>query len=412
MYRLYYLGWNMLSDDGEKHLVTGIRVCYAESADGIHWRKPQIGLYDVNGSKCNNVVLDKSVHPGSIDNFMVFKDENPACPASERYKGVGSAKWKQLGYWTSADGIRFAFPGVFPFEGFFDSLNVVFWDKLAKRYRCYFRGFHSVEGEEKPTVRDIRYVESADFKTWSEPSLLEFDDGEDPPLYTNNIEPYFRAPDTYIGFPTRYIERKAWNGSFDELCGKEKRLKRMKAHPRYGLTITDCAFISSHDGRRFHRFPEAFMRPEPENGLNWVYGDCYPSRGFCVTPSPVPGAPDELSGYLFTNHWMSQPAELQRYTIRLDGFASLHADGHERVAVTRPFAYDGTELHINFETSARGYIIIALVTEDGKRIESCETFGNTVDRRVVFDSPLPMAGTPVTMEIRLLDADLYSFQFR
>ncbi|MBP5640581.1 MAG: hypothetical protein J6X55_13940 [Victivallales bacterium] len=411
-YRHYYLGWNMLSEDGEKHYTTGVRVCYAESPDGIHWTKPNLGLLEINGSKNNNLILDKTLHPGTIDNFMVFRDDNPACPDQERYKGIGSVRWKTLGYWTSPDGIHFNFASEFPFNGWFDSLNVIFWDNEAKLYRCYFRGFHAKPGEDKPTVRDISYTESTDFKNWTEPTQLEFDDGEDIPLYTNNVAPYFRAPDTYIGFPTRYIERPAWNGTFDELCGREKRLKRMKDQPRYGLTITDCAFIASQDGVHFHRFQDAFMRPESENGLNWVYGDCYPSRGFCVTPAATPGAPDELSMYLFTHHWMSLPSEIQRYTIRMDGFASLHADGRELTAVTKPFTYDGTELRINFETSARGYLFIAIVTEDGRRIESCETFGNAIDRKVVFNEPLPPAGTTVTMEIRLLDADVYSFQFK
>ena len=31
--------------------------CYAESPDGIHWVKPNLGLYEVMGSRENNVVL-------------------------------------------------------------------------------------------------------------------------------------------------------------------------------------------------------------------------------------------------------------------------------------------------------------------------------------------------------------------
>ena len=31
--------------------------CYAESTDGIHWEKPDLGLYEVMGTKKNNVVL-------------------------------------------------------------------------------------------------------------------------------------------------------------------------------------------------------------------------------------------------------------------------------------------------------------------------------------------------------------------
>ena len=30
-------------------------ICYAQSADGIHWEKPPLGIYDVNGSRDNNI---------------------------------------------------------------------------------------------------------------------------------------------------------------------------------------------------------------------------------------------------------------------------------------------------------------------------------------------------------------------
>ena len=35
----------------------------------------------------------------------------------------------------------------------------------------------------------------------------------------------------------------------------------MKFHPRYGTVITDGLFMTSRDGRTFHRWDEAFIRP-------------------------------------------------------------------------------------------------------------------------------------------------------
>ena len=31
-------------------------LCYAESNDGIEWRKPELGLHEFQGSKANNIV--------------------------------------------------------------------------------------------------------------------------------------------------------------------------------------------------------------------------------------------------------------------------------------------------------------------------------------------------------------------
>ena len=419
-YRLYYLGWQTPSAEPNAVAQHPIVACYAESADGINWIKPNVGIFVfTKGGKTykeNNIVLmPNKNHTGGIDNFMVFRDDNPACPPEARYKGIGAGAGGLRAH-LSADGIHFTESDVITSKGAFDSLNVVFWDARAGIYRGYIRGFHNTNNPRiKNPVRDIAYIESKDFKNWTDPKLLSFDDGEDIPLYTNVISPYFRAPKMLIGFPSRYIERFGWNGSFEELGGKELRKRRMTLHQRFGLTITDCVFIVSRNGRDFHRFWDAFMRPEMENNVNWVYGDCYPARGFAVTPNTIAGAPDELSMYAPTNHWMQEPAELSRYTLRMDGFASIHAGGSERIATTKVLSYEGKDMFINFETSAMGYLYVTLIDAAGKRFASCETFGNTIDRKVVFDDPEAVAansGKPVTIEFRMRDADVYSMQFR
>ncbi len=99
----------------------------------------------------------------------------------------------------------------------------------------------------------------------------------------------------------------------------------------------------------------------------------------------------------------------------MDGFVSIHADGSERIAATKVLTYDGSDLFINFETSAMGYLFVTLIDAKGKRFASCETFGNALDRRVVFDDPEAVkanSGKPVTIEFRLRDADVYSMQFK
>ena len=418
VYRMYYLGWEMISADGKRHKVSDIHVCYAESADGISWTKPNLGICPFNGDKNNNIILCresvKNLHPNVLfDNFMAFRDENPACSDEQRYKGIGTFG---MGLWCfhSPDGIHFTPAHKLEIKGRFDSLNIIFWDSLARKYRGYIRDLHpsAIPGEKD--ARDIRYTESEDFVNWTPAQQIRYDDEEDIPLYTSCISQYLNAPHLLVGFPSRYVERKEWNSSFEELCGKEKRQSRMKIHPRYGLAVTDCIFMVSRNGMDFHRFGEAFMRPEIENGRNWVYGDCYPARGFAVTKSPFPGAPDELSMYVFTNHWMGIPSTLDRYSIRMDGFASLHAGAKEEHATTKVFVFQGNDFFINFETSALGYMQFTISDFDGNECSSCEVFGNSLDRKVHFENGTlsAFAGKPVRMHIRMRDADLYSLQFR
>lgn len=419
VYRMYYNAWEMLTSDVRKHTTDRIKIAYAESKDGLTWEKPALGLCEFEGSKENNIILDHNT--ASFDNFSVFKDANPACPPEERYKGVGVDKTDRwLWCFTSADGIHFTKAWRMTNEGKFDTLNIAFWDRHRRQYIGFIRNFHKPSGEDFGPdekfiggVRDIRWMTSPDFKTWTTPRRLSFGAGKDFPLYTNVAQPYYRADHVFIGFPSRYIEHPEWTPNFDQLPGAERRRQRMKINPRYGLTITDCVFMSSRDGKEWKRWDEQFMGPGPEREYNWVYGDGYPSVGMIETPSRLPNAPKELSMYAGENHWGQVPTNLRRHTIRIDGFVSRHAPYEPKRVVTKPFIFEGRRLSVNFATSAAGHMRVELIGGGGQRLRSVVMFGDSIDRTVVFpDGDVSaLAGTPVTMEITLSDADLYSFTF-
>ena len=73
-----------LTPTGGKNEVT----CYAESSDGVHWKRPELGLFEVHGSRNNNVILDSSFSPIPTD-FSPFLDTRPGVAASEKYKALG-----------------------------------------------------------------------------------------------------------------------------------------------------------------------------------------------------------------------------------------------------------------------------------------------------------------------------------
>ncbi len=37
-------------------------MCYATSLDGVHWDRPNLGLYEVTGARENNVVIGDDHH--------------------------------------------------------------------------------------------------------------------------------------------------------------------------------------------------------------------------------------------------------------------------------------------------------------------------------------------------------------
>lgn len=421
--RMYYngvaigCGWK---DVKKRFSADVVRICYAESRDGgLTWTKPNLGMVEFKGSKDNNCILDNNSFGTAWDNFMVFKDENPECPPGERYKGVGK-QGDGLWCFLSADGLHFRKGWQIAVKGgVHDSLNVAVWDRTCGEYHLYFRGYHKVLSERNGDldVRDVRHSMSKDFKTWSEPKFLDFGEGaEDYALYTNVIQPYFREPSIFVGFPSRYVERKAWTPNYDRLPSPEKRKWRMDprhgGHPRYGLTITDCIFIFSRDGQRFYREDEAFMRPGPENPGNWVYGDCYPAYQLIRTPAPF-GGDDEMSIYTYDRHWSGLAENLNRYRLRQDGFVSRHGAYAGQKVVTKPIVFCGSKMLVNFSTSARGRMFVKIHDSSGGMLESVELFGDKVDRIVDFGGGriLDFAGRSVVVEFELSDADIYSFRF-
>ena len=46
LYRMYYKAWQLTVADGKLLQPHPLLACYAESNDGIHWRKPRLGLVD------------------------------------------------------------------------------------------------------------------------------------------------------------------------------------------------------------------------------------------------------------------------------------------------------------------------------------------------------------------------------
>ncbi|MBQ8813031.1 MAG: hypothetical protein IJZ85_00840 [Lachnospiraceae bacterium] len=414
IFRMYYICFPMYNEERTAHKPPFFHICYAESKEGICWHKPNLGICEINGSTDNNVV----VITNSMDAFHVFIDKNPDCSPQEKYKGIytkSGKRKKELWCMTSHDGIHFKEGWMITDKGAFDSYNSVFWDENKNVYVCYARDVH--DGADGKRVRDVRVLESKDFKNWSEPKPISYIDSPyDFQMYTNGIQPYFRAPHIYVGFPTRYTERAEWTANYDRLCGAEHRRWRMKFNRRFGLAVTDGLFMCSRDGSNFRRFNEAFVRPGPESAMRWVYGDGYLAYGMLSTKATVGDEDRELSFYASANDWSDGPVQVFRYTLRMDGFVSRGAGFSGGKLVTKPFIFDGENLFVNFSTSAAGHMRIYFEDINGNiagDYDSGELFGDSIDRMVDFKRPLSdIKGQEVKMCVELYDAEIYSFQFR
>ncbi len=408
-YKMYYRG----SNDPSYTIKATVRpeepvlpahaqfTCMAESKDGITWTRPNLGLYEFNGSKNNNIVWTGVGTPS----FSPFKDENPAAPPDQRYKAVASSngdgdkrKPVLLGF-VSADGKNWRQVQEKPLltDGMFDSLNVVFWDALRGQYTAIYRDF--VFG-----VRAIKYSSSKDFLNWAPGELADYGPTAPPEhLYTNATVPYFRAPHYYFSLPRRFMP---WKTYFPEMAAVTPG-------------VSDALFMSSRDGVHWNRFEEAFVRP----GLherNWAHRANTPSRGLVET------SPEEISLYLERDYTFPSN-RVERMTVRTDGFVSANAGYAGGELVTKPFIFKGSSLVLNYSTSGVGSIRIEIQDSNGQPIpgffleESPLIFGDKIAEVVPWKhpqgrtdrSPLSrLAGKEIRLRFVMRDADLYSVQFK
>ena len=409
IFRMYYTSALLTNQDGTQLPSRTSYSCYAESKDGIHWVKPELGLFEFKGSQKNNIIWEGT----SAHDFSPYKDTNPNCAPDAKYKCVALGNGGLVSF-KSADALHWSPLSEKPLitQGKFDTENLAFWDNLRGHYWAYIRDFHN-------GIRDIRVSTSKDFATWTEPEILKFVDSPDEQLYTNQIIPYYRAPHIFVGFPTRYTERP-WSPAFKSLPDLPHRERRVKFSPRYGTAVTDGLFMSSRDGRTFKRWGEAFIRPGIERKDNWIYGDGYQNWGIIETKSDDEFSPQELSVFAVENNWKDS-CRLRRYTLRVDGFLSAQAPLKGGEFVTRPLTFTGKELVLNFSTSGAGSIRVEIQDAAGKPLpgfalaDCLEVFGDSLQRVVEWSGGADvskLAKQPVRLKSILKDADIYSLQFR
>jgi len=91
--------------DADRPEVESMLGKYAESDDGIHWRKPKLGLIEYRGNKENNIVLTgrraAEQTNGALTNFdgyTILRDDREANPL-RRYKMI--AHWESVHFWDN-----------------------------------------------------------------------------------------------------------------------------------------------------------------------------------------------------------------------------------------------------------------------------------------------------------------------
>lgn len=399
LFCMYYRGLSATGGDNTTNEVT----CYAESRDGITWSKPKLGLFEVRGTRDNNVVLAKA--PPFSSNFAPFLDTRPGVAAAERFKALAGSGKSGLVAFVSGDGLHWKRLRDKPVlsQGAFDSQNVAFWSATENCYAAYFRTW---TGRGFAGFRTISRATSTNFLDWSDSVEMAFGDTPREHLYTSQTHPYFRAPHIYLATPMRFEPgRKVLTDEQALALGVAKG---------YAGDCADAVLMSSRGGNRYSRlFMEAFIRPGPDAG-NWA------SRAGLAALGMVPTGPAEISIYKQA-HYAQPSAHLVRYALRTDGFISVRAPYRGGEMVTKPLTFSGRELVLNLATSAAGSVRVELQDAAGGALagfglaDAREEIGDEIEHVVHWQKGSDvsgLAGKAVRLRFVMKDADIYSLRFR
>jgi len=393
-YQMYYRGVPTAGEDGRSLETT----CYAESADGIEWHKPALGLYEVKGTRQNNVIL---AHAAPVShNFSPFLDKNILAKPEHRYKALGGLEESGLFAYVSADGIKWKKLQAEPVfrQGIFDSQNVSFWSESEQCYLCYFRTWTADK------YRTVSRTTSKDYIHWTDPVEMSYGDTPAEHIYINQTAPYFRAPHIYLAIGARLMVGRQ--------VLSEEQAEQLHVYHTYFKDCADVVLMSTRGGNRYQRtFMEAFI--PPGIGLqNWVSRSNYPALNV------IPTGSNEIS--IYVNKDYAQPtAHLNRYALRTDGFISVYAPYAGGEMITRPLSLKGNRLILNYATSAAGGITVEIQDAAGQALEgytlaeSNLLIGDEIEGMASWKKGADISaldGKPVRLRFVMKDAHLYSLQ--
>ena len=316
-------------------------VCYAESADGLIWEKPELGLIEVDGSTRNNVVLRPT--QSLIDCLNVICDASERSE-SRRYKMFFFQGGAKSGYYVaySEDGLRWTVKEEPVMTEVGDRHNFMYNDAYPP-YRILCR-----EGRMMTDYRGraVSLAQSEDFEHWSRPKLALAPDLTDGP----DVQFYSCVPSRYAGV---YV-------GFLEVLHSER-------------DIMTTRLVTSRDGATWRHVGNRaeFLEPGP------------PGHWDCVWTSVVGGSPITREEHLLIYYsgrteahgrrWPQPWGALSLGVVRRDGFCSIDAGPVEGELVTTPILWPGGSLWVNAHMSVRPH-----VDRGELRIEVLDEQGNVV----------------------------------
>ncbi len=387
----------------EKHLLA-----YAESDDGLIWRRPRLGVREFNGSSENNLVDGPA--------GMIIFDTHET-NSSRRLKMVAGADgYPNIDIWFSADGIRWTPSGhnpVLTHTG--DTHSLLGWDEQYKQYVGYFRSASQPGTYAHGQRRQIGISFSDNAESWTPIKTIIAADAHDPIgtefywLHAGLFE------NVYLGLlSVLHLDANLIDLNQTDPAGQEQTV--------------DTQLVSSRDGVHWNRMG---------NRAPWLSLGPYQSWDDQVIWPCVPIS--------FHDHiWIYYGGDSVRHTeddlrngagkklegrtrlggiglamLRRDGWVAARPNLHRKgVLTTRQFILEGSELELNVDASS-GKVFVEFLSADARPLPGFSgadapiITANSVRQRVRWQRPLTnLKGQAVRLRFTLENSDLYAFQFK
>ncbi len=384
---------------------------YAESTDGLHWKKPMLRQREYQGSTENNfLVVDPQLprSASSIEGVVCdAKDHDP----QRRYKGLIGAEYREPVFspdgihWQRSNGVRLTAsdegslcydPATLSFiaalktftrhgraHAIWTSKDFVHWTRLPEV-------FHA-DDEDQRLAREVIRERFADAHVQqpvsNDPAQYHAD------IYNLAIFPY---EGMYVGLPAVYYA-----------TGKDRAGTNTDG---FHLIQLAC----SRDLQRWQRLGQrqAFIGPSPIG-----------SGAYDLTQLLPAGAPlirgDEIWIYYSGLKYREPPVEgadpkqgaVCLAVLRRDGFISMDAGDAPGTLLTKTFVLQGGGIFVNVDASA-GSLNAELLSPDEKVLATSKVVvGNQWSAKLRWDATeLPaLSRMPVRLRFTLRNARLYSF---
>ncbi|MBI3467908.1 MAG: hypothetical protein HY000_33290 [Planctomycetes bacterium] len=408
-----YVYGSVLWDGGKLHmwyqvLTRGNHVGYAESHDGVHWTKPELGIIEFDGSKANNLVVS-AYQPavaggGHCHNPSVILRPEEA-DVQKRFALYGFDN--QCGHPRvafSPDGLHWQYVPETATQPLFSSSDVVnfFYDPYQARYACTWK-------TRNRRGRAVGIAWSADGLDWTKPFDGPIFVADDLDLDATQIYgmPVFPYQGLYIGQPWIYSARYFRFGEYSV-----ERLHEAQADsPR---TI-DVQLAWSWDLINWTRPPERHSFIPRGGPGTW-------DSGMIVTARAPVVVGDQLYFYYGGCDGVhDQPrvrAAIGLATLRLDGFCSMQADESEGWLITRREPFYEPAVTINARTASNGLVTAEILDRHNHVVlgfgrEDCRAFAGDSVRHVLTwktgQFPLQQALTDYKIRFWLKSAELFSY---